>query len=277
MIELPEAMTIARQINETLTGKRIARGDRGNSPHKFAFYTREPDEYAKVLAGKAIGPASAAGSHIDVSLEPDHVLRLGDGGERILFHSSADTLPDKRQLYLRFDDDTYLTVTVQGWGAAQLFHRSELAGRPQWGSVGVSPLSEAFTLARFEALFDDPEQRETRSVKAFIATSKPGVTGVGNGYLQDILFRARIHPRRRAIELDESERRALHAAIVETLRQAVALDGRDTERDLFGERGRYVRLMDSRTRGKPCPDCGTPIEKIQFMGGACYLCPSCQT
>ena len=106
--------------------------------------------------------------------------------------------------------------------------------------------------------------------------SEPGVAGVGNGYLQDILFRAKIHPKRRVVDISEPERRALYDATRETLGQAAELGGRDTERDLYNKRGKYVRILDSRTKGNPCPECGTPIEKTQYLGGAAYFCPSCQ-
>ena len=54
------------------------------------------------------------------------------------------------------------------------------------------------------------------------------------------------------------------------------LDGRDTEFDLYGCPGCYVRMMDSRTAGKPCANCQTPIEKASYLGGAVYFCPHCQ-
>jgi formamidopyrimidine-DNA glycosylase len=276
MIELPEALTIARQMREELREKQIASGIRGNSPHKFAFYTAPPEEYEAILKGKTMGEATAEGSLILASLEPDHVLVLGGGGERILFHQSERTLPKKHQLLLHFEDDTYLTVTVQGWGSVQLYHESELADHPYVGKKGPSPLSEAFTFEAFQGLFEGLKEEDRRSVKYFVI-SEPGILGVGNGYLQDILFRAKIHPRRRAVDIAEGERRALYEAITGTLKQAVDLGGRDTERDLYNRRGQYRRILDSRTRGKPCPECGTPIEKIQFLGGASYFCPSCQT
>ena len=281
MIELPEALTIARQMDAGLKGKRIASATCGSSPHKFAFYTRSPDEYAAILKDKTLGQVTADGSHILASLGPDYLLRLGGGGERILFHRSEKTLPKKHQLLLRFEEEpgvagaTYLTVTVQGWGAVQLFHQSEIAGHPYAGKRGVSPLSDAFTFECLQGLFEDPEEKETRSVKAF-AISKPGIWGLGNGYLQDILFRARIHPKRRAADLSEAEKRALYEAVRSTLQQAADLGGRDTERDLYNRRGGYVRILDSRTKGQPCPACGTPIEKIQYLGGASYFCPTCQ-
>jgi formamidopyrimidine-DNA glycosylase len=275
MIELPEALIIARQMSEELKGKRIESGIRGNVPHKFAFYSHSADEYETILKGKVMGEATGHGNAILASVGPDYTLVLGGGGERILFHQSGSTLPKKHHLLLHYQDGTYLTVSVQGWGNILLLHQSELVEHPHVGEKRVSPLSDAFTFEYLQGLFEELEEGDSRSIKFFII-SEPGIWGVGNGYLQDILFQAKIHPRRRAIDLIEDERRALHRAIRETLKQAVDLGGRDTERDLYNRRGGYRRIMDSKSVGKPCPECGTPVEKIQYLGGACYLCPSCQ-
>jgi formamidopyrimidine-DNA glycosylase len=66
----------------------------------------------------------------------------------------------------------------------------------------------------------------------YFAISKPGICGVGNGYLQDILYRARLHPRRTAASLSQKERRAFCNATRKVLKEATKLKGRDTERDL---------------------------------------------
>jgi formamidopyrimidine-DNA glycosylase len=276
MIELPEALVIAGQMNETIQGKQIASAMRGNAPHKFAFYTRAPEEYAEILKGRRIGPARGHGGLILIGVEPEYLLALDGGGERIALHRDAKTLPKKHQLLLHFSDGGYLTVTVQGWGAVLLFHDSEIPGHPWVGKPGVSPLSDAFSYEFFQARFGELKENDASSVKFFMI-SKPGVWGVGNGCLQDILFRARIHPRRRALDLSETERRALHAATRETLRQMVAQGGRDGEIDLYGQRGGYQRILSSETAGKPCPECGAAIEKIQYLGGASYFCPRCQS
>jgi formamidopyrimidine-DNA glycosylase len=275
MIELPEAMTIARQMSKELKGKRIASGIRGNVPHKFAFYSRSPEEYEAILKGKTLGEATEHGSAILASVKPDYMLVLGGGGERILFHQSEKTLPKKHHLLLHFEGGTHLTVTVQGWGNVLLLRPSELADHPHVGEKRVSPLSDAFTLEYFQGLFRELEEEDRRSIKFFII-SQPGIWGVGNGYLQDILFRAKIHPKRRAVDIAEEERQALHEATRKTLKQAVDLNGRDTERDLYNRPGGYRKMLDSRSVGQPCPVCGTPIKKIQYLGGASYFCPSCQ-
>jgi formamidopyrimidine-DNA glycosylase len=275
MIELPEALIIARQMSEELKGKQIESGIRGNVPHKFAFYSGSAEEYEAILKGRMMGEATGHGNAILASVGPDYTLVLGGGGERILFHQSESTLPKKHHLLLHYQDGTYLTVTVQGWGNALLLRQSELVEHPHVGEKRVSPLTDAFTFDYLQGLFEELEEEDSRSIKFFIV-SQPGIWGVGNGYLQDILFRTKIHPRRKAIDIVEEERRALHKAIRETLKQAVDLGGRDTERDLYNRRGGYRRIMDSKSVGKPCPECGTPVEKTQYLGGACYLCPSCQ-
>lgn len=275
MIELPEAETIAKQINETLAGKTIETCMRGNTPNPFVFYTGTPADYARMLNGKTIGKAQARHRFIDIAIDPGYVLELGDGGERIQFHTSEKTIPKKHQLLLRFSDGTALSVTVSGWGACRVLPEAEIAKHAGDENRTPSPLSDDFTLDCFMSMFNLLEQDDKRSVKYFII-SKPGVPGMGNGYLQDILFRAKIHPRRRAIDLMAKEKKALHKTIVETMQQAVKLGGRSDERDLFGNAGGYQRILDSTQVGQPCPRCGTPIEKISFLGGACYLCPKCQ-
>jgi formamidopyrimidine-DNA glycosylase len=275
MIELPEALTIARQMNDDLRGRRIKSASRGNAPHKFAFYSGPPDEYAAILKGKAIGEASEHGSAILISVEPGYVLVLGIGGERILLHQDADTLPKKHQLLLEFSDGAFLTVTIQGWGAALLLHESEVAGNDLVGPTLTSPIGDDFTADYFLGLFSELDEDDSRSIKYFVI-SKPGIWGVGNGYLQDILFRAKLHPRKRAVELNRRQQRALLSATKKVLKEAVRLGGRDTERDLYNRPGGYTRILHSKVVGKPCPECGAPIEKIQFLGGASYFCAACQ-
>jgi formamidopyrimidine-DNA glycosylase len=93
---------------------------------------------------------------------------------------------------------------------------------------------------------------------------------------QDILFCAHLHPRRSLADLTPGQRHDLYTAITTTLREVIENCGRNDEFDLFGRPGRYVRILDSASAGKPCPECGRTVEKIQYLGGACYFCPKCQ-
>ena len=275
MIELPEATIIAAQMNTGLKGKHILDGNRGNSPHKFAFVNRPPEDYAAIFPGKSIGESRANGSLILTDIEPGYTLMLGGGGERIIYHPDTTSLPAKYQLYLHFSDETYLTVTVQGWGSTYLLDPAELASHP-FISKNLSPLSHSFSPGYFEGLFAMLSPEDPRSVKFFMI-SKPGVLGVGNGCLQDILWQARLHPRRRAVSLSVDERKQLYHATRETLRAMLERGGRDGDYNLYNHPGGYRRLMSNQTAGQPCPRCGAPVEKASYLGGAVYFCPQCQT
>ena len=276
MIEHPEAVTIAGQIAETLTGKQIEAAVRGNAPHKFAFYNREPEAYASLLCGQSIVGAEASGSLIFVRTSGGHIIVLGGGGERILYHEGAETLPKKHQLLLQFEDGSFLTVSVQGWGSCQLFTPQELEQYHWYANRSLEATDGGFTADHFDGLFAPLEPDDSRSIKFFII-SEPGVWGIGNGYLQDILLAARLHPRVRAVELSEEQRLTLHGSIVAVIRRAIELGGRTDERDLFGETGGYERRLSAAAVGRPCPACGDgAIAKESFLGGAVYTCPQCQ-
>jgi formamidopyrimidine-DNA glycosylase len=275
MIELPEATTIARQLTAELTGRRIAEATHGNATHKFAFRSDTEDAHAAVLAGQPVGASVPHGSNLFVDVGEEHRIVLGGGGERILLHGADAKLPKKYHLYLRFDDDTQLTVSVQGWGSVDVLTHDEIAAHQYYGRSDPSPVGEVFTKAYFLGLFDALGPEEKRSVKYFVI-SEPGVLGVGNGYLQDILLRARLHPRRRAVSLTHEERNGLFGAVREILSTAIERGGRDSERDVFNRPGGYARVLHSKMVGEPCPQCATSVEKIQFLGGACYVCPACQ-
>jgi formamidopyrimidine-DNA glycosylase len=106
MIELPEALTIARQMTHELAGRRIATAVQGSSPHKFAFLSGSPEEYKEILEGRVLGETTARGRYTLTRIEPGYVLVLGEGGERILVHSTCKTLPKKHQLLLQFSTST---------------------------------------------------------------------------------------------------------------------------------------------------------------------------
>ncbi len=116
---------------------------------------------------------------------------------------------------------------------------------------------------------------EKLPLKAFLATEQR-IPGLGNGVLQDILFRAGLHPRRKVAGLDEGARGALFAALTTTLADMFKGGGRDTEHDLFGNAGGYRTRMSKNTAGQPCPACGSLIQKQAFLGGSIYFCPGCQ-
>ncbi len=271
MIELPEAAVIAQQITDTLTGKRIARAVANASPHKFAWYTGDPGNYQSLLPGKGIRGASAFGNHIEI-LAGDKTLVISTP---IKFHAAGETPPAKHQLYLEFEDGSAVSCTVQMWGAMLCLSEGEEAGLPDYpiAKQKPSPLTDAFSRAYFGLLFN--EDTPKLSAKAFLATEQR-IPGLGNGVLQDILWTAHIHPKRKMGELSGDDINAIYAAVKGVLAAMTAQGGRDTERDLFGRPGGYQTILSKNTVDKPCPACGTIIRKEPYLGGAIYYCAECQ-
>jgi formamidopyrimidine-DNA glycosylase len=275
MFELPECVTLTRQMNETLRGKVVKRGRLGNSPHKFVWYNRKPAEFERLSKDKILGTATAKGRWMFVPLEPGYVLVMGECGGRLRYHEPGTETPAKYHLQLDFEDDSALSVTTQMWGAMELFEQGRERGRKYIKGMRPTPVDKEFTFRYFSGLVDELLQGEKRSVKGLL-TQEQSIPGLGNSVAQDIMFRAGLHPRHPIAELTPAQRRGLHTAIVKTVREVIARGGRSDELDLHGKPGRYERIMSSKTAGKLCPACGKKIEKIAYLGGACYFCPKCQ-
>lgn len=275
MFELPELITLARQMNEEIRGLIISEGRLGNSPHKFVWYNRTHAEFAELTQEKTIGEARVKGRWLFVPLEPGYVLLIGECGGKLLLHPPGSHLPDKYHLYLRFNDGAFITLTTQMWGAMELYEGGQERERQYVKGMRITPVEPEFTPDYFTALIADLAKAEKRSVKSLL-TQDQLIPGLGNSIAQDILYRAKLHPRHPIVDLNLEQKTKLYDAIQVTLRAAIEQGGRNDEFDLDNHPGGYIRLMDRNAVGQPCPECGEKIEKIQYLGGACYLCPGCQ-
>jgi formamidopyrimidine-DNA glycosylase len=275
MFELPEIATLSAQINKTLTGKVIHKGNLGNSPHKFVWYNRKPAEFGKLTRGKKVGKSTPRGRWLFIPLLPGYILVLGECGGKVLYHPAGSILPKKYHLLLSFEDGSYLTVMTAMWGAMELYEKGQERKRQYIRGMRTTPAEKEFTAEYFAKLVKEVVRGEKRSVKGLL-TQDQLIPGLGNSIAQDILFRARLNPRHPVDELDARQIRTLYLAIRSTVDQAVRLGGRNDERDLFGRTGGYIRIMDKNAAGRPCPECGRKIEKVQYLGGACYYCARCQ-
>jgi formamidopyrimidine-DNA glycosylase len=266
MIELPEAVVIARQISEMLVGRRIVHAVANASPHKFAWYTGDPAEYDRRLAGKVMGRAKGVAGHIEFEAG-DMVLAIS---APIRYHDQGEKRPPKHQLLLEFEDGSAISSSAQMWGGFFCFPAGEKGGFPDYdvAKTKPSPLTHAF-----DTLFD--AETPKLSAKAFLATEQR-IPGLGNGVLQDILWTAHIHPRQKMGDLPEQAIHDLFAAVKQVLAEMTDQGGRDTERDLLGRPGGYRTVLSKNTVGQPCPACGTAIRREPYLGGRIYFCTGCQ-
>lgn len=273
MLEIPECRVLAEQLDHTVAGRVVRSVTAGASPHKFAWFFGDPAAYSERLSGRRIDGANAFGGYVE--------LRAGEmriayhDGVNLRFLDAGEKRPAKHQLLIEFEDGACLSASVQMYGGLGVFSDGE-NDNPYYlvAKEKPSPLSEAFGPAYFETLLRTAPL-EKLSSKAFLATEQR-IPGLGNGVLQDILWNAKIHPKKKMNALTDAQLAAMFASVKRTLADMTARGGRDTERDLFGCRGGYRCVLSKDTLGEPCPACGAPIGKQAYMGGSVYVCERCQ-
>ena len=269
MIEIPEACVLACQLGETVVGRTIVTAVAASSPHGFAFYFGDPAEYGDRLEGRKVTGAAAYGGLVEIEAGQMRVC-FGDG-VNLRYLAPGTEHPAKHQLLLVFDDGSAVCATVQMYGGLWAFPDG-LNDNPYYLAAKQKPsvLGDGFDVAYFRSLLT--EETERKSAKAFLATEQR-IPGLGNGVLQDILWKAKVHPKRAMRTVDV---RGLYDAVRSVLAQMTADGGRDTEKDLFGNPGGYEVVMGRRHDGLPCPECGTPIRRMSYLGGNVYVCDHCQ-
>jgi formamidopyrimidine-DNA glycosylase len=114
------------------------------------------------------------------------------------------------------------------------------------------------------------------NLKAALVGKDAVVVGLGNSAFQDILYRAGIHPKRKASELTPAQQKALYDAIKLVVAERIALGGKNQCVDFYGKQGSYVPAMGPQMKGKSCPICSGDVVKLSLGGGQIYLCPVCQ-
>lgn len=272
MLEIPESNTIARQLNETIRGKKIKSMEAGHTPHGFAFYFDDPGHYPDLLQGQVIGESRAWAGQIEISAGNCGIV-LNDG-INIRYYKEGSKHPVKHQLALLFEDGSGIFCTISMYGGIAAFPQG-LYTNPYYltAKEKPSPLSEAFDEAYFENLF--AQAKPNLSAKALLATEQR-IPGLGNGVLQDVLFYANIHPKRKIGTLTSEEKRRLFHSVKDTLGKMCRLGGRDTEKDLFGKPGGYHSILSKKTLAYPCSVCGAGLVREAYLGGNVYFCPICQ-
>lgn len=273
MIELPEALTIARQMETVLVGRVIVAAEANSSPHKFAFYTGDPATYGACLSGHAIDAVKATGPYVELSLSDGMTVLLRDGANPRYLAEGTRT-PAKHQLLLSFDDGSKLACTTSMYGMYGIVDAgTDDDAYYALARDAVPVLSDEFGETLFERLISCAPPNT--SAKALLATQQR-IPGIGNGVLQDILLNARVNPKTKASTLDEEGVARLFRSMKETLAAMAELGGRNVEKDLFGDPGGYRCLLSAKTWKDGCPICHTEVVRTPYLGGNVYYCPACQ-
>lgn len=272
MQELPEAKTIATQLNQTVIGKKIISVTANHSPHKFAFFFGDPMDYEGKLKGKKIDRATYYAGFVEMELGNIRIL-LGDGVNTRYYEPDV-FFPEKHQLALEFEDHSHLVCSVQMYGGIWVYEEGQ--NDNEYYRIAKSkptPLQDDFDESYFQKLYQ--ACKPNVSSKAFLATEQR-IPGLGNGTLQDILFEAKVHPKTKLGQLTKEEMHTLFYQVKHIMKQMTEQNGRDTEKDLFGNPGQYHVRLSKLTVKDPCPVCQGSLTKETYLGGTIYYCPSCQ-
>jgi len=273
MPELPEVETVVRDLREHGLEQAVISDVAVRWPRTVGG---APSRFRRALAGRRIVRVSRRAKYIVVALDSGdrlliHLrmtgkLRFAGFGERPGKHDHVViALADGRRLF--FND-------TRKFGRLQLApaDTDPLAG------LGPEPLEDAFT----REVFRRQLRGKSRLIKPLLL-DQTTVAGLGNIYVDEALWQARIHPERRADTLASAEIRRLHAAIRDVLRQAVDNcgttlgEGKTNFYSVAGHRGRNAdALKVFRRDGLPCPRCGTLLVRTVVGQRGTHFCPRCQ-
>lgn len=264
MPELPEIHVFARDMQRELVGRTIS-----NIEVLQPKCLNVPvDQFRTSLTGARIRGIGAQGKWLQVDTTQGWLLlNLGMGGEVLL--TDRDHLPEKCRLVIDFADRHCLAINFWWFGFSHY-----VESLPDHGMTAqLGPDFMALSLDQFRALL----RGRRGGIKSFLLNQKR-LAGIGNVYGQDPLFRAGLHPLRPINTLSDDEIDALHQAIRETLQESIDLGGSHWEQNLYGEHGRWDRshFLVAYREGKPCPTCGTTVEKIKTGSTSSHICPDCQ-
>ncbi|NMP37974.1 MAG: endonuclease VIII [Clostridiales bacterium] len=270
MIELPEALSLPRLINERLAGKAVVQVFAPTKPHRFCWFSGDASEYDAGLRGSTLTGAEGFGIYAELAFDNGRRLCVNDGVNMRLV--CRGDVPKDYQLLITFDTGEALVFTVAMYGGIVL-HAGDYDNEYYLKSRNfVSPFSPDF-----EALYYDTlkSSKPSASVKEFLATGQH-FPGIGNGVLQDILFDAGINPRSKLSALGEEKLRSLLKSTVSVLRDMTDKGGRDTEKNILGAPGGYITKMSRNALKNGCPVCSGAVTKEAYLGGSVYYCSHCQ-
>ena len=275
MPELPEVETVRQGLRRHVVGRTI---DKVSVLHPRAVrrHLAGPADFSDALAGRPVSAARRRGKYLWLPVGEDALLaHLGMSGQLLVGDPDRPLSPHVRAVFTFTDGGPDLRFTDQRTFGHLLFvpDGAELPG--PIAHIAPDPLEEAFDDAAFAAAL---RRRRTGIKRALLDQSL--ISGVGNIYADEALWRTKLHYARATDTLTRPEITRLLAAIREVMRTALAAGGTSFDRlyvDVNGESGYFDRSLAVYGReGEPCPRCGTPVRRDPFMNRSSYTCPRCQ-
>ncbi|SFH71157.1 DNA-formamidopyrimidine glycosylase [Pisciglobus halotolerans] len=273
MPELPEVETTRKGLMQLVQGAKIKSVD--------VYWPR-------IIAGEKTE------DDFSIALENETIHQIGRRGKFLLFYldhwtlishlrmegkyevvSSEEPLKVHSHVVFHLEDGRDLRyLDVRKFGRMALVPLNKENDYPGIQKLGPEPTKEKFDLN----LFKTNLKKHKKAIKPLLL-DQTLVTGLGNIYVDEALFEAKIHPLRAANQLSDEEIRSLHQAIISVLGRAVEAGGTTirTYKNALGEAGKFqLALKVYGQTGEPCPTCGRPIKKMTVAQRGTHFCAYCQ-
>lgn len=271
MPELPEVETVRRGLAENIIGKKFKEIEvlhsRATSPKSIAPL--------KSLKGARIKSVNRRGKFLWFELDRPEVLvgHLGMSGQFLIQPKAA---LDERHLRARFNlgrnDLRFIDQRTFGWVGVE----ERINNRPTCVQhIAADPFDSEFDLQETISRF---LKKKTEIKRALL--DQGVMSGVGNIYADEALWRSKMHPETRTEKLDTKRISQLISSATEVMSEALAVGGTSFD-DLYinvnGESGYFERsLAVYGQEGEGCPRCGREIRRITFANRSSHFCPKCQ-
>ncbi len=239
-LELPEIINITAQLKKELEGKSIREITLGA---KCESIIRQGmcnlDARKDQIINTQVKSVTSRGKWIFIEFGNEKFLLFGEVVGKLMLFDKND-YPGNFHVKFVFDDDSVLIFMSTLYAFVEIFDMDEITAHKYAGNIGISPGNKKFTYGLFCKVLSN---NQNDSLKAMLV--KQGeMSGLGNGYINDILYDSSLHPKRKVNTLSENERKRLYDSITGVIKDAIAKKGCMAECDIYGSNGGYERKMD---------------------------------
>ncbi|HFR3934369.1 TPA: DNA-formamidopyrimidine glycosylase [Streptococcus suis] len=268
MPELPEVETVRRGLNRLVKGKVISKVEVTYAP----MIKTGVDAFCQDLIGQEILDVDRRGKYLLIYLT-DHVLisHLRMEGKYNFF---ADQVPANKHFHAFIDGSTLVYQDVRKFGTMELLGKADVDAYFISRKIGPEPTEEDFDLEEFAKKL----AKSKKPIKSHLLDQSL-VAGLGNIYVDEVLFKAKVHPAQTSNQLSTDQVADLRQATIEVLQLGIEKGGSTirTYKNALGMDGTmqdYLQVYGK--TGQACPRCQTEIVKIQLGGRGTHFCPKCQ-
>ncbi len=285
MPELPEVETVRRGLAPVMVGAQILRVEAHRKDLRYAL----PNRFTKRLEGQIVDSLGRRGKYLIAELSGGESLimhlgmsgrftiQAGDATRPGVFAQAQDCNPKHDHILMEIAGGPGVRITYNDprrFGFMDLVKSAAIEECRHFKAMGPEPLGNQFSADALNAAL----KGKAASIKAALLDQRV-VAGLGNIYVCEALYRARISPRRRAASVAGVRGERLHREIIEVLRDAIEAGG-SSLRDFAsadGELGYFQHRFDVYDReGLPCRSCGAGIRRLVQSARSTFYCPCCQ-